>query len=179
MTVYNKKELRKEIRNRKKQFTKGQLLDFSKIICNKLLDNQKVKAAKIVMLYYSLDDEVYTHELIDILIEQGKKVLLPVVLDDSLMELREYRKQDLLKEGAFNILEPTDSTYSEVGNIDVAIIPGMSFDKDGNRLGRGKGYYDRFLAQIPDAYKIGICFDFQKVELVPTEDTDIKMDEVI
>ena len=55
----------------------------------------------------------------------------------------------------------------------------MSFDPQGNRLGRGKGYYDRFLAQVPQAYKIGVCFDFQKVELVPTDENDIQMNEVI
>ena len=55
----------------------------------------------------------------------------------------------------------------------------MSFDAKGNRLGRGKGYYDRFLEKVPDMYKIGICFDFQKEESIPTEVTDIKMNEII
>ena len=81
---------------------------------------------------------------------------------------------------------PADANWNLVGKpfpcyseIDVAIIPGMSFDNDGNRLGRGKGYYDRLLAKIPQTYKIGMCFDFQKVEEVPTEETDIRMDEVL
>ena len=55
----------------------------------------------------------------------------------------------------------------------------MSFDSEGHRLGRGRGYYDRFLAQVPQAYKIGVCFDFQRVEQVPVDDNDRVMDEVI
>lgn len=55
----------------------------------------------------------------------------------------------------------------------------MAFDADGNRLGRGKGYYDRFLALVPDAYKIGVCFPFQKFPAVPVDDNDVKMDIII
>ena len=63
--------------------------------------------------------------------------------------------------------------------IDLAIVPGMAFDPQGHRLGRGRGYYDRFLPLIPQAYKIGLCFPFQLVGNVPTEPTDIAMDEVV
>lgn len=59
------------------------------------------------------------------------------------------------------------------------MVPGMAFDADGNRLGRGKGYYDRFLALVPDAYKIGVCFPFQKFPAVPVDDNDVKMDIII
>ena len=76
-------------------------------------------------------------------------------------------------------MEPSGELFTHYDSIDVAIIPGMAFDAGGNRLGRGKGYYDRLLARIPDVYKIGICFDFQKVESVPADINDIKMDEVI
>ena len=58
-------------------------------------------------------------------------------------------------------------------------MPGMSFDKDGNRLGRGKGYYDRFLTLLPHTYLIGVCFDFQLSDEVPHTDYDIRMNEVI
>ena len=76
-------------------------------------------------------------------------------------------------------MEPDGPLFSDYDAIDVAIIPGMSFDAEGNRLGRGKGYYDRFLAQASSVYKLGICFDFQKVEHVPHTPTDIVMDEVL
>ena len=107
-------------------------------------------------------------------------MLLPVVINEEELEIREYKDKNDLKEGiAYHIMEPVGEKYNDYKNIDVAVVPGMSFDDNGNRLGRGKGYYDRFLKQIPQAYKIGICFNFQKVKAVPTEETDIKMDEVI
>ena len=79
--------------------------------------------------------------------------------------------------GDFNILEPQNEPYT--GDFDLIIVPGVAFDRKGNRIGRGRGYYDRFLCQHLDVKRIGICFDFQLVDEVPTEPLDIKMDEVI
>jgi 5-formyltetrahydrofolate cyclo-ligase len=61
----------------------------------------------------------------------------------------------------------------------IILVPGIAFDPQGHRLGRGKGYYDRFLAAHPDIYKIGVCFDFQKVPEVPVDEFDIPVDEVV
>ena len=111
----------------------------------------------------------------------GKKVLLPEVIDGENMVIREYTGKHDLKEGAFHIMEPIGSLFPEekYQEIHLAIIPGMAFDQQGNRLGRGKGYYDRFLQKIPQVYKIGICFPFQLVDEIPTEETDIKMDAIM
>ncbi len=102
-------------------------------------------------MYYSLPDEVDTHHYIDQLVSRGKRVILPVVLDDTNMELREYSGVQDLKEGAYHILEPKGKIYPEekYPEIELAVIPGMSFDMKGNRLGRGKGYYDR--SSCPDS----------------------------
>ena len=75
--------------------------------------------------------------------------------------------------------EPTGALFTDYATIDLVIVPGVAFDRDGNRLGRGKGYYDRLLPRIPSAYKVGICFPFQIVEEVPAEPFDIRMDEII
>lgn len=175
-----KAELRKNIRERKRQFTSKMLGELSLMLINKLLENDKIKEANTILMYYSMPDEVNTHQVVDTLVALGKKVLLPVVINGEELEIREYKDKNDLKEGiAYHIMEPVGEKYNDYKNIDVAVVPGMSFDDNGNRLGRGKGYYDRFLKQIPQAYKIGICFYFQKVEAVPTEKTDIKMDEVI
>ena len=175
-----KAELRKNIRERKRQFTSKMLGELSLMLINKLLENDKIKEANTILMYYSMPDEVNTHQVVDTLVALGKKVLLPVVINGEKLEIREYKDKNDLKEGiAYHIMEPVGEKYNDYKNIDVAVVPGMSFDDNGNRLGRGKGYYDRFLKQIPQAYKIGICFNFQKVKAVPTEKTDIKMDEVI
>ncbi len=183
----NKSELRKEIRNRKRQFSQVQLGELSLSAISQLRNHPKVKAAHTLLLYYSLPDEVNTHEWIDELVAEGKQVLLPVVVGDANMILREYTGKHDLAEGSFHIQEPVGKLYPEsrYGEIEVAIIPGMSFDDEGHRLGRGKGYYDRFLkkqSQIGTSralYKIGVCFGFQKEPSIPFESHDIVMDEVI
>jgi 5-formyltetrahydrofolate cyclo-ligase len=131
------------------------------------------------MLYSALPDEVPTQSLIDGLVAQGKTVLLPRVVSDTDMELRHYTGPHDLQTGAFGILEPTGQLFTDYATIDVAIIPGMAFDAAGHRLGRGKGYYDRFLSRIPHAYKIGLCFSWQMVDSVPSNQHDVVMDAVV
>lgn len=81
--------------------------------------------------------------------------------------------------GAFGIMEPSGELFTDYSRITLAVVPGMAFDSHGHRLGRGKGYYDRFLPLLPQAYKIGVCFPFQLVDDVPIEPTDVVMDEVV
>jgi 5-formyltetrahydrofolate cyclo-ligase len=174
-----KKDLRQTIRERKRQFTQQQLDELSSPIIKRLLNTREIKQAKTVLMYYSLPDEVNTHKAINALVNDGKRVLLPVVVDGENMEIHQYTGEKDLKDGAFHIKEPVGKLYSDYSDIDVAVVPGMSFDKSRNRLGRGKGYYDRFLKKIPNVLKIGVCFDFQKEDAIPTEGTDVKMDSVI
>lgn len=145
----------------------------------RLLALPEVKSARTILLYYSLDDEVFTHGAVDELLAEGKEVLLPVVVSDSEMEIRRYNGPEDLRRGSLNIMEPVGTPFTDYQSIDVVVVPGMAFDADGNRLGRGKGYYDRFLALVPDAYKIGVCFPFQKFPAVPVDDNDVKMDIII
>ena len=169
------------IRDRKRQYSSSQLEELSLSVLSRLNKEKHVYEAHTLLLYYSLPDEVNTHAYIDQLVAAGKQVLLPVVVDGENMIIREYTGKQDLREGAFHIQEPIGELFppERYTEIELAIIPGMSFDKQGNRLGRGKGYYDRFLALIPQAYKIGLCFDFQMAETIPTEPTDVRMDLVL
>ena len=177
----DKKELRQFIRNKKRQYSSSQLEELSLSVLSRLNGNEHLQRAETILMYYSLPDEVNTHAYIDQLLTEGKKILLPEVIDGENMVIREYTGKHDLKEGAFHIMEPIGSLFPEerYQEINLAIIPGMAFDQQGNRLGRGKGYYDRFLQKIPQVYKIGICFPFQLVDEIPTEETDIKMDAMI
>ncbi|MBO4826397.1 MAG: 5-formyltetrahydrofolate cyclo-ligase [Prevotella sp.] len=174
-----KQELRQFIRMQKRQFTSQQLSELSLPVIKRLMAHPKVKAAKTIMMYYSLADEVNTHEAIEQLRTSGKTVLLPAVISNTDMELRHYESAADLQGGFFDIMEPVGRLFYDYESIDVAVIPGMSFDLQHNRLGRGKGYYDRFLKLIPEAYKIGVCFDFQKMPGIPADPHDVKVDEVI
>ncbi len=129
------------------------------------------------MLYHSLADEVDTHPLLANWSGQ-KQLLLPVVVGSDL-ELRLYQSSEPLLSGAYGIAEPVGSPFTDYSAIELALIPGIAFDRSGRRLGRGKGYYDRLLPRLPSAYKMGVCFPFQLVDEVPVEEFDILMDEVI
>ena len=131
-----------------------------------------------IMAYWPLPDEVDICPLIDQLVGQGIKVVLPKVTGDETMELRRYTSRADLQEGAFHIMEPVGETFDAYDQIDFALVPGMAFDAAGHRLGRGKGYYDRFLSAHRHIYKIGVCFPFQRVAEVPSEEHDVMMDEV-
>ena len=105
------------------------------------------RAAHTVLLYSSLPDEVDTHTFIRRW-EGRKRILLPVVVSDSELELRVYTGSSNMRRGAFNIDEPAGAAFTDYGSIDLAVIPGVAFDRHGNRLGRGRGYYDRLLARL-------------------------------
>lgn len=168
-----KQELRQYIRTLKKQHLTGRQFPREMNLIERVLQY------KVVMLYSALSDEVPTQALMDIMLVQGKTVLLPRVINDTDMELRRYTGPGDLHKGAYGILEPSGEVFTDYQLIDVAIIPGMAFDKEGHRLGRGKGYYDRFLSAVPNLYKIGVCFSWQIVDSVPCDAHDVVMDEVI
>lgn len=175
----NKKEIRAYIRALKKQYSNEELIKLSRPVTDKLLKHKKVKEAQTILMYYSLADEVYTHDTITKLVNMNKTVLLPKVIDDENMIICHYKSDKDLSEGAFHIMEPIGEEFTNYNKIELCIVPGMSFDSNNNRLGRGKGYYDRFLAKVPNSYKIGVCFDFQKLKEIPSGKYDINVDEVI
>lgn len=135
------------------------------------------RAANTVLLYHSLEDEVDTHAFIRKW-SCEKRILLPVVTGDDL-ELRIYTGPEDMKIGTYGIEEPIGEIFTDYASIDFIAVPGVAFDPQGNRLGRGKGYYDRLLPRIPSACKAGICFPFQLVEEVPAESFDSCMDVII
>ena len=168
-----KQELRRHIRTLKQQYPTGGQSPCEVCVTSHL------ENSRTILLYNALPDEIPTQALMDELVARGKTVLLPCVINDTDMELRRYTGPQDLQTGSFGILEPTGELFTDYDTIDVAIIPGMAFDAEGHRLGRGKGYYDRFLSRVPHLYKIGLCFSWQLVDQVPYDEHDIVMDEVI
>jgi 5-formyltetrahydrofolate cyclo-ligase len=174
-----KKLLRNEIRTLKKQQSKEDLRAQSDEITRKLLADSHILDAQIIAMYYPLPDEVDVASAMNELYSDGKGIYLPHVVSDGKMVFCRYKGQESLRKGAFGIMETIGETLNCLDNISVIIVPGMAFDADGNRLGRGKGYYDRMLMSMPNTYKIGVCFNFQMVDNVPAEPFDIKMNAVI
>ncbi len=152
----------------------------SESLTEKIELNVHFRQAHTVLLFHSLPDEP---DMGSLLKRWWKKkiLLLPVVVGENLI-LRRYRGEESLGKGAFGIMEPMEVVEEKSFSIpDLAIVPGVAFDNEGHRLGRGKGYYDRLLSQAlyDNTYKIGCCFRFQLVDEVPTASHDVKMDEVL
>lgn len=173
-----------ELRNIVRQYKAKLCAERKRQAAQKLQQTLRAEAtyhgAACIMLYASLPDEVPTLELLRE--EYGKhRIVLPKVIGADSMELRIYTGPDSLCEGAFHIPEPTGPLFTDYAAIQLMLIPGMAFDKSGNRLGRGKGYYDRFL-QNPmfcDTPRWGICYDFQMMEAIPSEKHDVRMHRVL
>ncbi len=172
--------LREQMREAKRQHA-DKMAGWSAEIVEKLW--QQIGESRVVMAFWPLPDEVDVRPLIDRLVAEGRTVVLPKVTGDETMELRRYTSQADLSEGAFHIMEPVGEPFVDYEQIDVALVPGVAFDAAGHRLGRGRGYYDRFLAEYlaPRTSHlapriIGVCFPFQRVPLVPTSPHDISMD---
>lgn len=167
--------MRAHIKALKKQHSKEQLAEQSERIMAKLELHPDFAKAHKIMLYNALPDEVQTQAFLEKW-HLRKQIVLPTVVGDDIIPV-EYAANTDFAVGDFNILEPQNEPYT--GKFDLIIVPGVAFDRSGNRLGRGRGYYDRFLSQHLSVKRIGICFDFQLVDEVPSEPFDIKMDEVI
>lgn len=133
--------------------------------------------ARRIVLYNALPDELPTASMLEQW-SRSKTMLLPRVAGEGVMEIVQYHASELAT-GAYNILEPTgNEIVTDFLDSDVALIPGVAFDRLGNRLGRGKGYYDRFLRSFPGT-AIGICPDFRLIDSIPAESHDVAMNYVI
>ena len=164
--------IRKNIQNKQEK---------SKIITNKLIQEQSFINAKVIALYKSLDNEVNTDELIKYSLEIGKIVVLPKVIENELVFYK-IDKNELLEKSPFGVLEPIGNNDNKIfkQDIDLVIVPGICFDLDKNRLGFGKGYYDRFLCNT-FIKSIALSFDEQIVstEIIPVNEFDVKITNII
>lgn len=173
----DKQALRALIRSRKRACGADELRLLSERLMQKLRQHPRFAESRTVLLFHSLPDEPCTHALLDEYCVR-KTLLLPVVCGDEMTAAR-YDGSGSLVTGAFGISEPSCAA-AELPPIDLVVVPGVAFDAAGHRLGRGRGYYDRFLARLPQRpYLLGICFPFQFVPAVPAEPHDVLMDEVL
>ena len=167
----------KEIKQLKNTLSFQQKVQCSNVIFSKVEQMQAFKDAKIILAYWALPDEVQTSTFI-LKHEKHKRFILPKV-EGNILVLKEFKGMaSLNNDNAFGIYEPTGENYLEFDKIDLIIVPGIAFDKQNNRMGRGKAFYDGILNKLAGV-KIGVCFDFQLFENIPAAEHDIKMDYVI
>ena len=170
----NKQSLRKEYLTMRDNIPNKE--EKSNIIFDKIISLKEYQQAKTIALYKSLSSEVNTGKLIDYSLSIGKTVLLPKVIGNDLV-FYEVTNKTIFMKSSFGVYEPMEkNSYDE--KIDLIIVPGVCFDKKNNRLGFGKGYYDRFLINNKTK-KIGVCFKEQLIDNIPTDKFDIKMDLIV
>lgn len=132
--------------------------------------------AQVVMLYYPVHKEVDLRPLLTKY--EGQKTFLFPVTHRRSMEVRPYDGEDMMRKGRLGVPEPQTATYT--GRIDLMLVPGVVFDQHCHRIGRGGGYYDKFLSQHPLTKKIGVCYDFQlKKHDLPHTLRDRKVDRIV
>lgn len=178
-----KRKLREEMRAKLSAHPENERLERSRKIEEKLFALPVFRRARTVALFASMAGEVHTHPMIDRALKEGKRVALPRV-DAASRELKFFEVKDLKKDtapGTLGILEPKDGLAAvEPAAFDCVVVPGLAFDASGGRLGRGAGYYDKFLWRLsPSTAKIAVGFSFQMVKSVPCEAHDEKMNLVL
>lgn len=177
--VLIKKALRKKIKLLKSDLSRSGRKIRSEAVMRRLEENTYFIKARTIFIFWSMDDEIDTKDFI-LKWSDRKKFILPAINGDEL-HLKEFSGVHKLKNGdLYSIPEPEGIPFHDLGSIDLAIVPGIAFDRNNNRMGRGKAYYDKILSKLKGkSHLIGICYDFQMVEKVPVEPHDIKMDGVI
>ncbi len=147
-------------------------------ICSELLEIITGRAATVVHSYIPMSNEVNITPVINKLLQKGVKVISPKTLSNRKLENRVLHSLEKVEKGVFGTVHPIGEA-SYTGDIDLVIVPGLAFDADNYRLGYGGGYYDNFLIKYPKAYKVGVFYPFQKVNEVPRESHDLRLDSII
>ena len=178
-----KRDIRRQVRERFKTLSEEQKRLKSSDVIEQLRQFFAQRQVSVVALFSPLPDEVQIGEFVEEMASKGDfRVVLPRVIDDgsnSKMEFFDYRTNSM-QVGSYGILEPQSGEPCDVSEIDVMIVPGVAFGRDGARLGRGKGFYDRYLARKGfRAECVGVCLDFQLFDTLPMEPHDRVMDCVI
>ncbi len=171
------KALRQQVKQIKGSYTAQQLLTLSGGVVQKLEQLPQFVEAKTVLAYWSMPDEVYTHGLIE-KYHTSKLILLPRIQGVDLTLHRFVGIHTMMPHPQFGVLEPTGAIFENFEAIDLIIVPGVAFGADNTRLGRGKGFYDRFFRSTK-ALKVGLAFDFQVFDTVPCEAHDERLDIVL
>lgn len=184
-----KRAIRREILKKRDALTVEERRNADVYMTERIIGHQWFYRAEIVLAFVNYGSEISTQEIIEEALRKGKKVFVPkieVVRNTEVMEFYRVTSMDQLQEGYKGILEPDGSTerfeyeaYQECRML--LLMPGVAFDIYGNRMGYGKGFYDRFLAdkELLQTYSIGIGYKCQQVESVPVDEYDIKPYQVV
>ena len=174
----DKQVLRKQIREQKRAMTEEQIVEKSEKLATLFAASQAYKDAKTIYGYLPYNQEVRTVSMLQRALDEGKKVAVPKCYGD---EMRFIYLDDLSKveKGYCGIPEPIADAPIADDKTALVLMPGLAFDPQGHRMGYGGGFYDKFLAAEPNHPTLALCYDFQMLPHLETEDHDIPVDTVL
>lgn len=176
-----KKLIREEVLKKRKGLSAQDRAIYSEKIAEKILTSDFYKNSETIMCFINFSNEVSTRNFMERVIADGKRIAVPITYPDT-YQLKPSILKSLneLEPGFYNILTPKKEfeRFIDPSEIDLVIVPGVAFRKDGYRVGYGGGYYDRFLSKIPNTPTIAIGFDIQIVEDLPVDSYDIAVDYI-
>lgn len=167
------------MRAKRRALTADEVKQSSEKIRKLLFSLDCIKNAKTICTFLSAFKEPDTITIVRQLWEKKRRVIIPISdTQTNTLSLSRIDSMDDLERGAYGILEPSVVKTADENTIDVILVPGLAFDRSGGRMGFGKGYYDRLL-EMSSAVKIGLCYDFQLFDSIPTESHDVPMDFIL
>lgn len=177
----SKSKLRKRILNVRNNMSEEDVKKNSNAIMDKITSLDIYKHSKVVFIYMDFKNEVMTSNLIKRMLSEKKRVVIPYTDNiNTVLIPSEITKESDLKLNSFGYYEPKSILPVNIEEIDLVIVPGVVFDKNLNRIGFGKGYYDKILNRLkPSAKKVAVAHEFQVLENIPAEEHDVKMDMII
>jgi len=177
----SKSELRKRILKIRNNMSKEDVEKNSRAITDRITSLDIYKQSKVVFTYMDFKNEVMTSNLIRHMLSEKKRVVIPYTdTINTVLIPSEITKEADLKLNFFGYYEPKNISPVNIEEIDLVIVPGVIFDKNLNRIGFGKGYYDKSLNKLKtSAKKLAVAHEFQVLEIIPAEEHDVKMDMII
>lgn len=174
-SIMTKKDVRRLVRQRIASMTPDQAMAESQQLCDRVAETEEWREACNVLMYMALPDEISLMPLVRRSLAEGKRVWMPVVDGDEL-RIRLYDERFMLPVPPFGIMEPTSASQEliAVDELDLALIPGRAFTRDGIRVGRGKGYYDRLLTRLTCPLW-GVGYECQMFDCLPSDPWDVRM----
>ena len=174
----NKQELRKAIRTRKRAMTEEEIERRSRSLCQKFLESDAYRACRTLYGYLPYNQEVRTVPILAQALADGKQVAVPKVYGDD-MKFIVLADLTQVSRGYAGIPEPIADEPVAEDETALVLMPGLAFDPQGHRIGYGGGFYDKFLSREPNHPTLALCYEFQMVEHLETEEFDIPVDTVL
>lgn len=172
--MVTKERIREELKSERNKLPLSYCKEEEERIFTKLKESKILCDHGYIYAYYPLGKELSLLKTLQWALEAGKKVALPKV-DGDTMDFYEISSLDEVEEGCFGVMEPVTDKKVKWEEA-VCLVPAVGFDKMGNRIGYGAGYYDKYFERHKRLVKVGIAYDFQIKDVIPTEENDIKMD---